>query len=148
MLPSLFISEMKAIWVPSGDHSKSFTPTKQIEQVNGGGGGRELTIVVRGAAPVPSGFMTQRLSEFREFPSLPSNEPLERKAILEPSGDHIWTLLDTEEVPSMRSGSSTKALRKVVSGLAPEPSAFMIQRLSPAMPFSVPSRGRIHIMAI
>ena len=99
---------------------------------------KAVVSLVRGVAPEPSAFITQRLAmPLVSSVSLPSSARVERKAILVPSGDQTGPTLDTLVAMSF------------VTGVGPEPSAFITHMLvTVAMAASAPSRTRDDSKAI
>jgi len=119
-LPSKARTDEKKIIVPDGDH----TGPALLATVS----------LVSGVAPDPSAFITQTFKvELVLAALLPSRARCELKAILLPSGDY--------------SGKSLLAALAVtlVSGVAPEPSAFIAQTLKVKFGLipSLPSRARV-----
>src|SRR5260370_40996969 len=126
-LPSKARVYSKAILLPSGDHSgKTLLAFLLIS-------------LVSGAAPDPSAFIIQIFEVEALFAaSLPSRARDESKAILLPSGDHTASELSAPKAVSL------------VSGVTPEPSAFMTQMLNVELVFtaSLPSNARRDVNVI
>src|SRR6266478_41709 len=122
LLPSKARPELNAILLPSGDQA----------------GAKLLAMsLVSGVAPEPSGFTTQMFS-VPPLRSLPSKARLDENAILLSSGDQADTKLYAPLAVSL------------VTGMAPEPSAFITQMLKVTLELaaSLPSKARLELNAI
>src|SRR6185437_39398 len=121
-LPSSALDESNVILLPSGDQKAedTFAPA--------------AVSLVRGVGFEPSAFITQRLcTPFVFMASVPSRARDEIKATLLPSGENS------------KVSRSTPAAVSLVSGAAPEPSAFIVQIFWTSLMFaaSLPSRARL-----